>query len=162
MEGGEWLKMTNDECPMKKAASHCVIRHSSFVIAFLLGPAVCGVYRLVVPGQPLSVEQTLSFWFVKVALIWPVAEELVFRGVIQEWLKERMPFGKSAVLTRANLVTSVLFAAAHLFYHPALHAVSVFFPSLVFGYFRERYDRLWPPIALHVVYNACWFLIVGH
>ena len=107
----------------------------------------------------MSVEEILSLWFVQVTLIWPVAEELIFRGVIQGWLMERMPAGKTAILTRANLMTSVLFAAAHLVYHSGLHASLVFFPSLVFGYFRERYDGVWAPIALHVGYNACWFVI---
>jgi len=120
----------------------------------------------------LSVEEILSIWFVKVTLIWPVAEELIFRGVIQGWLKDTVQgsgfrgseVGPSALrepatVSRANLITSVLFAAAHLVYHSGLHAGLVFFPSLVFGYFRERYDGVWAPIALHVGYNACWFVI---
>ena len=31
-------------------------------------------------------------------------------------------------------------------------------PGLVFGYFRERYNALWPAIVLHVWYNAGFFL----
>jgi membrane protease YdiL (CAAX protease family) len=129
----------------------------------------------------LSAEEILSLWFVKVALIWPVAEELIFRGVIQGWLMERnkvqgsgfkgSEVGPSAlqrqgdrasVLTRANLITSVLFAAAHLVYHSGLHAALVFFPSLVFGHFRERSGGVWAPIALHVAYNACWFFVMSN
>ncbi|MDP6353540.1 MAG: JDVT-CTERM system glutamic-type intramembrane protease [Planctomycetota bacterium] len=131
----------------------------------------------------MSSEEILSFWFVKVVLIWPVAEELIFRGVIQGWLMERglgdgergrqgdgetwrqgdgEIGGKAAVLSRANLIASVLFAAAHLVYHSGLHAALVFFPSLVFGYFKERYDAIWPPIALHVGYNACWFFVMSN
>ncbi len=157
-------------------------RHLPLLLALLAGPIICGLWRLWLPGRFLSSEEILSFWFVKVALIWPVAEELIFRGVIQGWLMERglgdgvrgrreegergrggqgegERGGKAAVLTRANLITSVLFASAHLVYHSGLHAALVFLPSLVFGYFKERYDAIWPPIALHVGYNACWFVI---
>jgi len=30
----------------------------------------------------------------------------------------------------------------------------VFFPSLVFGYFKDRTGRLTAPILLHIFYNA--------
>jgi membrane protease YdiL (CAAX protease family) len=39
--------------------------------------------------------------------------------------------------------------------------VATVVPSLVFGYFRDRYDSVVPGAALHVFYNAGWFLAVG-
>jgi membrane protease YdiL (CAAX protease family) len=37
----------------------------------------------------------------------------------------------------------------------------VFAPSLVFGYFRERYGSIAPGAVLHVFYNAGYFLLVA-
>jgi len=63
-------------------------------------------------------------------------------------------------VTGANGLTSILFVAAHLIAHPLTMAVLVFLPSLVFGYFRDKYDGwLLPAMALHAYYNLGYFLI---
>jgi membrane protease YdiL (CAAX protease family) len=41
---------------------------------------------------------------------------------------------------------------------PAL-AAGVLLPALLFGYFRDRHDSVLPAIALHVFYNAGYFLL---
>jgi membrane protease YdiL (CAAX protease family) len=38
-------------------------------------------------------------------------------------------------------------------------SVAVFLPSLIFGYFRDRYDQLHASIVLHVFYNAGYIWI---
>ena len=94
--------------------------------------------------------------------LYPVAEEALFRGLVQGWLLDR-PWGRlhRGPLSLANGLTSVLFAALHLFTHPPLAAALVFFPSLVFGVARERTGGLAWPIGLHGWYNAGWFWIFG-
>jgi hypothetical protein len=92
-------------------------------------------------------------------LVQPLLEELLFRGVVQGWLRERHwgpleLFGVSA----SNWIASLLFVAAHLPAQPLAWSLAVFVPSLVFGYFRDRHDSLVPPMILHVVYNAAFFL----
>jgi membrane protease YdiL (CAAX protease family) len=57
-------------------------------------------------------------------------------------------------MSLANWVTSLCFAASHLMWHSGLQALTVVVPSLVFGYFRDRYGRITPSVALHVFYNA--------
>jgi membrane protease YdiL (CAAX protease family) len=92
-------------------------------------------------------------------LLWPAVEELAFRGVAQSALA-RYRFGRASMLgvSGANVGASILFAASHLFEHPPLHAALVFFPSLVFGYFRDRHDGLAVPVLLHVSFNLAWLL----
>lgn len=94
-------------------------------------------------------------------LIWqPVFEEILFRGVILGGLGRIQFFTvKSLGLSRANICVSCLFSATHFINHPPLWAASVFIPSLVFGYFRERHDSLAPPVALHVWYNTAYLFI---
>ena len=99
--------------------------------------------------------------FVWLVLFSPLIEELTFRGIIQEWW-----YAKSQgtylflPLSIANLLTSLLFALIHLVYHAPFWALLVFFPSLLFGYCKERYDSIYPPILLHSVYNWIYFALI--
>jgi membrane protease YdiL (CAAX protease family) len=82
---------------------------------------------------------------VLLAVIAPLVEELLFRGLLLGWLVTRMPQWAALV------VTSVVFAAAHL--------QLVQFPGLVvagltFGYLVLRTGRLGPAIAAHMAFNA--------
>lgn len=98
--------------------------------------------------------------FALVALAYPVLEEIVFRGMLQEWLRERWPnFGPTAGITGANLLTSAIFSAAHGLAHPLPWALATFMPSLVFGYFKDKSGTLSQSIVLHIFYNAGYFLI---
>jgi len=99
--------------------------------------------------------------FLLLVLLYPILEESVFRGLIQDFLIRRPACQyRYAGFTIANLLTSLLFAGAHLYTHPAMMAALVFFPSLIFGYFRDRFDGwLLPSILLHIYYNLGYFLI---
>lgn len=95
-----------------------------------------------------------------VILVQPLVEELLFRGWLQGWLRER-PWGQRHFggITLANLAVSLLFTSLHFIHHPPLWAVGVLLPSLLFGYFRDRHDSVYPAIALHMFYNAGYFLL---
>lgn len=96
--------------------------------------------------------------FVLIALIYPVLEEVVFRGGIQQWLSERLSPRRWLGISPANILASLLFAGMHFFHHPPLWAASVFVPSLAFGFFWDRYHSLRAPILLHVFYNTGYAL----
>lgn len=100
--------------------------------------------------------------FLLPALIYPVLEEMAFRGLIQESLLTQ-PWGarQLAGLSHANIITSVLFTLAHFIYHPPLWAAGVMVPSLIFGYFRDKYRSVMPAILLHIFYNAGYSWLFG-
>ncbi|HEX9522941.1 MAG TPA: type II CAAX endopeptidase family protein [Reyranella sp.] len=79
------------------------------------------------------------------AVLAPLAEELVFRGLLYGWLASRW----GTVL--AWIVSSLAFAAAHV--EPA-HAVLVLPLGLWFGWLRRRTDSLWPSLVAHMVNNG--------
>jgi hypothetical protein len=83
-----------------------------------------------------------------------VVEEIVFRGLVQELVHDYISQRWLGPLSIANLLTSCLFTGLHFLYHPPLWAALVFFPSLVFGFFKDRSGHLTAPILLHVFYNA--------
>lgn len=80
-----------------------------------------------------------------VVFIAPFVEELVFRGVFQEWMKERIaPW-------LAITITSVLFACYHLSYWAFVLNLLL---GLTTGWLAEKRSTLWPAICLHSLYNA--------
>ena len=87
-----------------------------------------------------------------------LAEEVVFRLLLQGEI-HRLMRGIILLpgLSLANIATSAIFVAAHLLHHPPLWALSVFFPSLVFGWAMDRYHSVLPPVLLHFCYNLLYF-----
>ncbi len=73
----------------------------------------------------------------------PLGEEMVFRGIAYTALRRR---GR----TRALIVTSLLFAVAHM---QVIHFAPIFCIGLVLAYLFERTGSLKPVIALHVLVN---------
>ena len=86
-----------------------------------------------------------------VCLLGPMAEELLFRGVIFSWLKERIP------LTLTIVVTAVGWALLHWSYPGAVIGVIVV-DGLLLGAARARTGSVVPPIIMHSLYNlyAIW------
>ena len=94
------------------------------------------------------------------SLLYPILEELVFRGYLQSWLQSKS--SKLFLnLSAANILTSIIFSLSHLFNHSPLWALSTFIPSLIFGYSLDRHKTLLAPIVLHASYNLGYFLTYG-
>jgi membrane protease YdiL (CAAX protease family) len=124
-------------------------------LGFLLLPVAIW---LIIYYQTGTVALFDGWSLIQVVLIYPVIEEIFFRGILQPWIAQRW---KQTLfkLSVANLITSSIFALLHLADHSALWALATFIPSLIFGYSLERYNRLLAPIILHGTYNGGYFLI---
>ena len=112
------------------------------------------IWIKVAPTFTIANQSLLLIVFMTV--VWhPILEELLFRGIIQGSLIKK-PFGQKQILslTGANWTTSLLFVAAHLWYQPTAWALMVIFPSLIYGFFRDKYSSIYPCIVLHAVYNG--------
>ena len=140
-----------------------LLHDRQFAAAFAAGPVVWIALALALNVQPSAAwllgdpARALSL-----VVAWPLLEEALFRGGVQPALL-RTRFGEREAwgVTTANVATSALFAAAHLARQTPEWAAAVFVPSLVFGHFRERYGSIVPGAALHVFYNAGYFLLVA-
>ena len=119
-------------------------------------PLLYGLLSLGAIGWLLGPVATQLTW--KVLLVKALTEELLFRFLLQEtidqFLKRRFRLGP---ISLANAVTSVLFAAAHLFSQSPAWALLTFFPSLVFGLCWDRYRSVIPCWLVHFFYNFCLF-----
>lgn len=138
-----------------------VVTDLHFWVAVILGPVVW-IALWWFTGKPVPDGIALKVLLTSVVL-YPIIEELAFRGFIQTWLLEKSIFRNKPFLhmSYANLVTSFLFASFHLFNQSPLWAALIFAPSLVFGYLRERYDAVTPSIVVHAWYNLGFLLLVS-
>jgi membrane protease YdiL (CAAX protease family) len=125
-----------------------------FIIALLAGALVLWLIHDLLPPFSSSVEFHWKLWISLV--IWqPVIEEILFRGILQGQLRKTC-WGQRAWLniSAANVVTSIVFVFMHMINNPPLFSISVIVPSLLFGYFRDRCNSVYPSILLHSAFNA--------
>jgi len=133
-------------------------------VALLAAPLFCTLYI-----HFFSIENSDPWWlfgdlsvFGILVLFYPLIEELSFRGVIQGYLSQRNILDRQMIgLSMANILTSVLFVLMHFVHHPPVWALLVFFPSLVFGYFKDHFSSVIPSIILHSFYNLMFFSLIG-
>ena len=85
------------------------------------------------------------------ALVTPVAEEVLFRGFVLRGLLDRMGPGPAVV------ATALVFGAFHL---EAGTIIPIFFTGLALGWLYVRTGSLWPCIAAHAGQNAIALLVV--
>ena len=130
-----------------------ILSDKAYLIALLL-PLPIWIYFSDLKGiNYLSVNEILML-----LILFPVTEELFFRGIIQPIIYKK--FSKTwRSISVANVLTSLLFSVTHLFNHNPIWALSTFFPSLVFGWSKDRYNTLLAPLMRHCYYNAGWFYL---
>lgn len=122
------------------------------LLPFLRDVMAIGGDELVVTALIRVLTATTALAFVAVvvlAVLAPVAEELVFRGLLYGWLRGFLPFVLTAILT------AVLFGLAH---GELAHAIAAGILGLALAAIREYSGSLWPAIVAHVVNN---FVAVG-
>lgn len=133
-----------------------------YLIAMIGAPVFVLCYIYVFDHQPLELKTLFSdkqalFFLI---LFYPVIEEIVFRGVIQEFIASKtQKYPTILYLSVANILTSLLFVMIHFVHHTPLWALLVFVPSLIFGYFKDQYQHIAPSIFLHMFYNF-WSLFI--
>lgn len=138
-----------------------VLRDPQFWLAVCAAVLVWGAGYLVFSphpdwGWPLHHPRDVLY----LVLLYPLVEEVLFRGAFQGLLLKRPILQiKVAGLTRANLITSLIFTGLHFLMHPPLAAIAVLLPSLIFGHFRDRHGNLLAPILLHSYFNLGYFWI---
>lgn len=88
--------------------------------------------------------------FLYVALLGPIVEELLMRGLVLNQMKRAMPF------VAANMVQAFLFAALHGNFVQGSYA---FILGLLFGYVYRKYNTIFSTLLFHIAFNASAYLI---
>jgi membrane protease YdiL (CAAX protease family) len=95
--------------------------------------------------------------FIGLAVLPPIAEEILARGFLFLGLRRRLP------LIWAALLTSLIFASAHLQFGSGapllwVAAIDTFLLSIVLVGLRVKTGQLWAPIAVHMIKNTIAFM----
>jgi membrane protease YdiL (CAAX protease family) len=140
-------------------------------------------------AEPALLDQLLIWVSLSVVVLAPITEEILFRGLLQGWLRTKytamtermlaaarsagdMAAGSStAELQRRRITTwapifisALAFSIAHLGHGPA--PIPLFFFALALGYVYEKTGRLAPVIIAHLLQNLfntvlLWLMITG-
>jgi membrane protease YdiL (CAAX protease family) len=121
----------------------------AFAASFLI-TAVFGDVRSQIenPLQDLVVsDATLIVAVALACVVAPIAEEMLFRGLLFGWLRAHWPFWPTA------LVTAALFGAAHG-KAGAMYALLASLLGVGLALFREHSGSLWGSISAHIANNV--------
>ncbi len=107
-------------------------------------------------GHPLLlVSMGLTFSFLA-----PLAEEFLFRGLLQSWLKNKL---KKTWL--AIGLSALIFSFFHYSYSQGITNIelltSLFLVGCFLGYLYEKYQTLWVSIGLHSMINGMSSLLIS-
>ena len=85
------------------------------------------------------------------AVLAPVMEEVLFRGILLEAVREKYSSG------RAIVVSALMFGVIHII---PQQVVNAFVIGLILGFIYVRTDSLWPVIIIHALNNAMAYVIM--
>ena len=113
----------------------------AILLIFLFG---YGVNPGDVAASAVDLQPMLLFSIISLAIAAPIIEELLFRGLVQDF------FGEIYPKWIAIFFTAAIFGLIHL--NPFL-IINAFWGGMVYGYVRYETGSLWPPIFLHSMWN---------
>lgn len=153
--------------PRLRDAGYALLGFGVYFLSYLV--VIASLQRLI-PSLNLEQEQDILFSlttsgaalvlvFVALVLLTPLTEEILTRGFLYSGLRTKF------AIVPAAIITSLLFAAAHLQWGSAapllwVAAVDTFILSLVLVYLREKTGGLWASIGLHAIKNAIAFMVL--
>lgn len=106
-------------------------------------------------------ERPILFICSSIAIVFlvPIAEEILFRGFLQNWLRKKIG------VIWAIFCTSIVFASLHFSPSQGMGnwelLFSLFVLSCFLGYLYERQRSLYAPIGLHATFNAVSIILIA-
>ncbi|MCH2136118.1 MAG: CPBP family glutamic-type intramembrane protease [Phycisphaerales bacterium] len=133
--------------------THAIVVLGAMVRGWVQGeppdPVAHGVLEQLVSAGPSQWAWSL---LLLVALIPPLLEEVLYRGLVQESLR-RSSFGRAKGAWRCIILTSALFVFMHLG-AVEVHALpGLFVLSLGFGWVQAQTGRLAAAVTMHMLFN---------
>lgn len=113
----------------------------AILLIFLIG---YGVSPGDVAASAVDLQPMLLFSIISLAVAAPIIEELLFRGLVQDF------FGEVYPKWIAIFFTAAIFGLIHL--NP-FSVINAFWGGMVYGYVRYETGSLWPSIFLHSMWN---------
>jgi membrane protease YdiL (CAAX protease family) len=137
-----------------------LIYAGSCLACFVIGLGYAKIYVLIthspLPLQPTQILFTRakheSLWlaYASIALVLPIAEEIIFRSYLFDALKQRCS-GRIVVI-----VTALTFSLIHMQW---AYIVPLFAFGLVLGWLRLKTDSLRLPVFIHIINNGLFLTL---
>jgi membrane protease YdiL (CAAX protease family) len=154
---------------LKRPRADDVLWAIGMVLPYLLASmAITAVAQNIFPSLNVNQNQEIGFKvvngfmdhvmvFISLVVLPPIVEEIMARGLLFSSLRKFMP------LAGATIITSALFAAAHLSGGGSggplwVGAIDTFTLSLFLIYLRVKTGSLWAGIGLHAIKNGIAFV----
>jgi membrane protease YdiL (CAAX protease family) len=99
-------------------------------------------------------QGALPLAVIGVAVIAPLVEEIVFRGMVFGWLRGRMPIGWAVVISAA------LFSLEHIGFLQLTLFLPIFAAGLVLATLYHHAGSLWPSMLVHGTFNLVATLVL--
>lgn len=115
-----------------------------------LMPSVMNEYTEMIDSSGISEYSLL--WVVATLILPPIVEEVIFRGLILQYLGKA---GASFIV--ANLIQAVLFGIFHMNLVQGIYTALLGF---LLGYLAYRYDSIFVPMILHAIFNLFGTVLV--
>jgi membrane protease YdiL (CAAX protease family) len=98
---------------------------------------------------PTTTLAQVGTLFLFVAILGPLAEELMYRGVLFRWPRQRLSFWPAAI------ASSLFFGIVHQYWDAIINATIA---GVFFAWLFERTKSLLVPIIAHQAWNAVWLI----
>ena len=132
--------------PIKKPNEIARMRDAGY----LVGIIHARIQEAIAPGGRLSRESFL-WLFPGIAIVGPIVEEILFRGVVYPYVRARMR------VFLAVLFTAAVFSVVHVI--PIL-LLPLFVAGVALTLVTERYNSIIPAIVLHGAFNGLQVILL--
>ncbi|KAA0009854.1 MAG: CPBP family intramembrane metalloprotease [Thermoplasmata archaeon] len=156
----------------KNLLKELYFRKERAIEAVAIGAGACGIFILIQIAvsivmysygyreenpllKEIAKEMNLFLLFL-IPLSSSISEETFYRGLIQ------MHLGRKIGMFYSVILTSLLFAIAHLQYHTLLQFLFPFLLSLMLGFLIYKWENILAPISAHFMYNFINLLFVSY
>ncbi len=147
----------------KKYKNHNItkIKKNDVLFIILLGISISLIFNITLSSINYFLHFTNNYQLSQLpiyiqilssGIMGPIIEELLFRGIVYNKIKEDYKPMKSII------ISSIIFSLFH-FSNP-LNVLYAFMMSFMFIYLYEKYKTLWAPILLHCIANTSTILII--
>lgn len=119
-------------------------------VIYAIIPSAMDQYTEMIDSSGIS--QYSILWAVSTLILPPIVEEIIFRGLILQYLGRA-----GARFLVANLIQAVLFGVFHMNFVQGIYTALLGF---LLGWLAYRYDSILVPMVLHAIFNLFGTVLV--
>lgn len=138
---------------IRKRSLHLVVLASFIILPPLILLFPVSYFKLTLPIVNRDITSTL-----KLLIIAPVLEELVFRGLLQDFIKRV----NTSKLT-CYFIVNIIFVLLHYKNsHDLVYLSGVFISGVIFSVIKDYYKKISVAIICHAYFNLTYLVVIQY